>query len=86
MRTTVTLKNDLAKELRDKAHREHRSFKEVINETLQAGLHAQPAKSRKKIVLPTYNMGPPKVDLTKALAIAAEMEDEEIMRKLALGK
>jgi hypothetical protein len=31
-------------------------------------------------------MGPAKVDLTKALALAAAWEDEEIVRKLTLGK
>ncbi len=31
-------------------------------------------------------MGVPKVDLTKALALAAELEDQEIIKKLARGK
>jgi hypothetical protein len=31
-------------------------------------------------------MGVPRVDLDKALALAAELEDEEILRKMALRK
>jgi hypothetical protein len=31
-------------------------------------------------------MGPPKVPLTKALAVAGWLEDEEILRKLSRGK
>ncbi|HTB64217.1 MAG TPA: hypothetical protein VK737_11600 [Opitutales bacterium] len=40
-----------------------------------------------KQILTTYNMGAnPDIDFNKANALAAELEDEEIMRKLALGK
>ena len=31
-------------------------------------------------------MGPPRVDLDKALALAAGLEDEEVARKLSLRK
>jgi hypothetical protein len=31
-------------------------------------------------------MGTPRVDLDKALALAADFEDEEILRKMALSK
>jgi hypothetical protein len=31
-------------------------------------------------------MGPPLVNLTKALALAAELEDEEILKKMAQRK
>jgi hypothetical protein len=31
-------------------------------------------------------MGAPRVELLKALAIAAELEDEEVLRKMALRK
>ena len=38
MRTTLTIDNDLAQKLKDKAHLEHRSFKSVVNEAIQRGL------------------------------------------------
>jgi hypothetical protein len=82
----MTLDDDLVKLARDTAHREHRSFKSVCNDALRAGLAKKPAAKRKKFTFPSYNMGQPTMDLTKALAIAAEMEDQEIIRKLQLGK
>lgn len=86
MRTTMDLDPDVIKLVRDTAHKQHRTTKAVVNEGLRTSLGAKPVTKRKKITLPTYNMGEPLVDLTKALALAAELEDEEIIRKLALGK
>jgi plasmid stability protein len=86
MRTTLTLDDDLFKRLRETAHREHRSFKAVCNDAMRDGLDKKPATKRKKITFPTYSMGQPTIDLTKANLIAAEMEDQEIIRKLQLGK
>ena len=40
MRTTLTLEDDLAEALKERAHRSGRSFKEVVNETLRRGLAA----------------------------------------------
>ncbi len=34
---------------------------------------------------PTYNMGEPLVDLTKAAALAAELEDQEYIAKFVRG-
>ncbi|HVU37820.1 MAG TPA: hypothetical protein VHC95_05755 [Opitutales bacterium] len=86
MRTTVTLENDVARQLREAAHRQGRSFKAVLNEAVRAGLH-KPVARAKKITLPSYPMGAlPGVDLTKANALAAELENQEIFRKLELGK
>jgi predicted CoA-binding protein len=35
---------------------------------------------------PTYDTGVPRVDLTKALQLAADLEDQEIIRKMMLRK
>ena len=35
---------------------------------------------------PAYDMGPQVLDLTKALALADEIDDEEIIRKLVSGR
>jgi hypothetical protein len=54
---------------------------------LRAGLAAadvQPGKRR--YVQKVHNLGRPLFDVDEALAIAAELEDEEIIRKLKLGK
>jgi plasmid stability protein len=86
MRTTFDLDDDLIKQLRDRAHKQRRSSKAVLDEVVRAGLGKTATPRRKKITFPTYNMGQPAVDMTKALALAAEMEDQEIIRKLQLGK
>ncbi len=59
------------------------SFKEVVNEAIIRGLATAP---RLRVTLPTFNMGPPFVNLDKANRIAGELEDEEILRKMSMGK
>ncbi len=84
MRTTVTLDDDIAARLRDVAHERGVPFKIAINDAIRDGLDHQ-RKPRPYRVKPR-RMGPAKVDLTKANQLAGEMEDEEIIRKLELGK
>ena len=88
MRTTLTLDDRLAKALKALAHRSGKPFKQVVNETLQAGLSARAAPKPKSYRINPVSMGGvlPGVDLTKALRLAAAMEDEEIVRELELRK
>ena len=85
MRTTVRIDDDLMRELKERARREAVPLARLINRLIRRGLElrAKPAKPYRER---TYSMGVPKVDLTKALAFAAELEDEEIIAKLARGK
>lgn len=81
MRTTVTLDPD-TRLLVERAMRERGlSFKDAINEAIRAGLGDRPAEPR------TYTtpraLGPPRVDLTKALGLAEQLEDESLARRLA---
>lgn len=46
MRTTLTLDDDIAKQLPEKARRSGESFKEVVNETLRRGLRSGEKPSR----------------------------------------
>ena len=84
MRTTITLEPDvealLAKAMRERGV----SFKDALNEAIRSGLRPTPARRRHRT--PTFEMGTPRVDITKALGLAAALEDDEIVRKLALGK
>ena len=80
MRTTVTLDTDVAEELKAIARRRNLPFKQVLNSTVRAGLAAERA-GRKPFVQKTYAMGA-KVDLTKALQMAADLEDEENIRRM----
>jgi hypothetical protein len=86
VRTTVTLDPDLAAKLKAVARERGVSFKEALNSALRRGLAegneaARPYRQR------THTMGVrPGIDLSKALQLAAELEDEEIVRKLELRK
>ncbi|MEK6245232.1 MAG: ribbon-helix-helix protein, CopG family [Pseudomonadota bacterium] len=88
MRTTVRLDDELIEQLKAKARKENISLTRLLNRALRDGLRApRPGKPRRQLYreqpLP---MGPPKANLDKALALAAALEDEEIVRELLLGK
>jgi len=72
MRTTLTLDTDLHRLLQDVAHRAGRPFKQVLNDTVRAGLAAR----AEPFVQPVFSLGRPRIDLTKALALADDMEDQ----------
>ena len=88
MRSTVRIDDDLMIELKTRAHTESVSLTRILNRTLRAGLaKREPDRQRtKRFKQKTMSMGRPTVDLDKALALAAQLEDEEIARKLALRK
>lgn len=86
MRTTVTLDPDLATRLKALARERGVSFKEALNSVLRRGLSEETGAPR-PYRLPTRTMGlRPGVNLDKALQLAAELEDVEIIRKLELRK
>ena len=83
MRTTITLDPEAVALIeKDMKHRKL-SFKQVVNEAIVRGL--APAK-RATIDLPTHNYGPALVNLDKATQLAGQLEDEEILRKMSMGK
>lgn len=85
MRTTVTLDDDLADGLKQLAAQRGLSFKEALNQTLRNGLARR--HEPRAFQTPARAMGLRRgVDVTKALRLAADLEDEEIARKLELGK
>jgi hypothetical protein len=85
-RTTVTLDPDVAEQLKALARRRNISFKTALNSAVRAGLAAERGGGR-PFRTPTWPMGlRPGVDLTHALQMAADLEDEEILRKLELRK
>jgi hypothetical protein len=80
MRTTVTLDEDTEQIVRARMKAKHVSFKRALNDAIREGSARPEAPLRTK----TYPMGKPKVDLTKALQLAGELDDErqiEIMRR-----
>jgi hypothetical protein len=86
MRTTVTLEPDVEARLRARMRERGLSFKAALNEALRAGLGATRPQRRRFTVRPSPMGIRPDVDVDKALSLAAELEDAEILRKLALRK
>lgn len=83
MRTTVTLDSDVEHRLKELMRERDVGFKEALNDSLRRGLGLVPQVD---ISFPTYDMGAELVDLTHANRLAAALEDEEIVRKLAQGR
>lgn len=68
-----------------KLMRERRlTFKQALHAAIRSGTKAPSAAPVQSTF--TKHMGVPRVPLDKALQLAAELEDKEIIRKLALGK
>ncbi len=86
MRTTVTLDPDVEKILRTAMRERGLSFKEVLNDAVRSGLAKSKSPASKPFVIPTFAMGEPLFRWEKALAFADALEDEEIIRKMALRK
>ena len=84
MRTTVSLDPD-TRLLVERAMRERGlSFKQAINDAIRAGLAVRSQSP------PSYTsprpLGPASVDLTKALQLAGQLEDDAIARRLTEGR
>jgi hypothetical protein len=88
MRTTVQIDEDVMRDLRQQADREGLSLTRLLNRLLRQGMTAarQAVKPARPYREKTSSMGAPRTDLTKALALAASLEDNEIRDKLARRK
>jgi hypothetical protein len=84
MRTTITLDPDTDAAIRHLMRERGLTFKQAVNEAIRQGTSARrrPASFRTR----TFPMGRPIVPLDGALRLAAQLEDEEVIRKLALRK
>jgi hypothetical protein len=83
VRTTVTLDPDTEQLLRRRMTEEKVSFKKALNDAIRAGLgrpEQEPFRTK------TFNMGPPKVDLTHTGRLLGEMDDAEFLRKDAKAR
>jgi hypothetical protein len=84
MRTTVTLDPDVDAIVRRLMRERRLTFKQALNEAVRAGTRA--SGRRRAFRTRSFDMGVPSVPLDKALRLAADLEDEELIRKLALRK
>lgn len=62
------------------------SFKQVLNDALRRGLAASAARPVAPFVQITFDCGRPLVDLTKAGALADELDDRAQVGKLLQGR
>jgi hypothetical protein len=81
MRTTVTLDADTEQIVRRAMRERGVSFKVALNDAIRAGLGAK----RERFETATSPMGQSTINLDRALQTAAELEDEELIRKMRSG-
>jgi len=83
VRTTVTLDPDTEALVKRMMRDRGLTFKQAVNDAIRAGTagRAAPAAS----AFATHDMGVPAVDITKALRLAGELEDQELTARLARG-
>jgi hypothetical protein len=85
MRTTVTLDPDVETLVRALMRAQGLSFKEAINCAIRAGLDRGPEAVPFRA--PSFSMGVAAgLNSEKALRLAGELEDEELIRNAAVGK
>ena len=85
MRTTVTLDPDVETLLRKEMRRRGEPFKQVLNNAVRTGLRDMKQRAAKFEPL-TFDMGRPVLDLTKAAALAEELEDSELIGRYRRGR
>lgn len=85
MRTTVTLDPDVEARLREVARERNVSFKEALNNAIRAGLMA--SRMAREYRTPSRSLGlRAGVNLDKALQLASDLEDAEIVMELERGR
>lgn len=82
MRTTVTLDADTEQLVRRRMAERGMSFKEAVNDAIRQGALARPAAPFRTT---TASLGEPTVSLDRALQLAGELEDDELLRRQRAG-
>lgn len=85
MRSTVRIEDDLLEALKRRAEAEGVSLTRALNTVLRSGLKAVGGaeEPRPRFVQRTVSMGPALVNLHKAREVAALLEDDALVSKLA---
>lgn len=89
MQTTLHIDEDLLRELVARANETGASLPQVVNEVLRRGLQVETADvptGGQSYKQKTHPLGPANFNVDKALAFSSDIEDEEALRKLRLGK
>lgn len=83
MRTTVTLDPDVDALVKQRMRERGVTFKQALNEAVRAG--AGGGRPRRRASFPTFDLGEPLIDVTKALRLSGLLEDQELTARLARG-
>ena len=83
MRTTVTLDDDTLALIHRRMRERGVSFKTALNDAVRAGARGRPARA--PVATRPADLGVPTVNLDRALQIAADLEDEELIRRQRRG-
>ena len=83
VRTTVTLDPDVHALVKKLMRERGIGFKDAINLAIRSGLSPETDEAPHT---PTFDLGESAVPLEKALRLVGELEDEELVRKLAVRK
>ena len=81
MRTTVTLDPDTEQLLRRRMRERGMSFKEALNDAIRSGAR----DSERPFRTETAAMGQSTVNLDRALQVAADLEDDDLVRRMRAG-
>lgn len=80
----MTLDADTEALIRRRMRERGVSFKTALNDAIRAGLRVE--RGQAPFRTPTADLGLPTVNLDRALMLAGELEDEELVRKQRVGK
>lgn len=83
MRTTVTLDDDTLALIKRRMSEQGLSFKEALNNAIRDGADRRPSPAA--FSTRTADLGVPSVSLDRALQLVAELEDDELVRRLRQG-
>jgi len=83
MRTTVTLDDDTLALIRRRMAEQGISFKEALNNAIRDGGAHRPAPAA--FSTRVADLGVPSVSLDRALQLAGDLEDDELIRRLRQG-
>lgn len=81
MRTTVALDPDTEQIIRHRMRVRHQSFKEALNDAIRGSAQVGSALFQTEVA----SMGESQVNLHRALQVAADLEDDELIRKMRMG-
>lgn len=84
MRTTVTLDPDTEQIIRRRMRERNQTFKQALNDIIRASTASTSRGERFRTQ--TASMGASAVNLDRALRLVADLEDDELIRKMRAGK